>query len=67
LQVGLIAETSFPAEEGRDSPIEDKAVSLFPNRPRSYNEDFHEEIMGGLFFGIFHHRVKGQIKVPVDS
>jgi hypothetical protein len=43
LQVGFIVETSFPAKEGRDSPIADKVVSLFSDGPRCYDEEFYEK------------------------
>jgi hypothetical protein len=58
LKIGFIAETSFPVVEGGHTPIDDKVISLFPNDPRCYNEEFHEEIMGSLPFSIFHHVVE---------
>jgi hypothetical protein len=58
LKIGFIAERSFPVVEGGHTPVEDKVVPLFPDGPRCYNEEFYEEIMGGMPLSILHHVVK---------
>jgi hypothetical protein len=52
LNVGFIAEFSFPSTEGGLTLDEDKAIPLFPDCPTCYNEELHEEIMGRLPLGL---------------
>jgi hypothetical protein len=40
---------------------------LLPDCPRSYDKEFHEEIMGAFAFGFFHHGVERDIIVPVET
>jgi hypothetical protein len=52
------AETSFPAIEGGHTPVEHRVIPLFPDVPRCYYVEFHEELMGGMPLGLLHHLVK---------
>jgi hypothetical protein len=39
LQEGLIAETPFPINKGRDTSIENEVISLLPDSPGGYDEE----------------------------
>jgi hypothetical protein len=45
LKISFLAESPFPVQKGWSTSAKDKVISLLPDCPPRYNEEFHEEEM----------------------
>jgi hypothetical protein len=67
LQRSFIQETSLPSMEVWQASVEDEIVSLLPNHPSSYHEDFSEERSRKLLLCIKHHDVRIKAEVLIEG
>jgi hypothetical protein len=67
LQRSFIQETSLPSMEVWQASVEDEIVSLLPNHPSSYHEDFSEERSRKLLLCRKHHDVRIKAEVLIEG
>jgi hypothetical protein len=63
---GRLVEICFPALKGRPDFIKVVVVPLIPYVPCHNDCDFYEELVGGVFFGGFHHCEEVLLAVPIE-
>jgi hypothetical protein len=67
LQHGHFNEAPLPSLEGRPVPVEACVISLLLDKPGAKHEDLHEELWVKVLSGLYHHHMKREIEVPVNS
>jgi hypothetical protein len=66
LEGRFLVQICFPALKGRPDNIKDVVIPLIPYVPCHNDCDFHEKLVGSVFFGGFHHCEEVLLTVPIE-
>ena len=60
-------EVGLPAVKARNMMIKDSSISLLPNIPSGYDQNFHEEMIFEGVIGVGYHIEERKTVIPMDT